>query len=37
VLEDSALIELAKENCDTFREAEISQATIHMERIQIVL
>jgi hypothetical protein len=37
VLEDSALIKLAKENCERLWDAQISQAAIYMERIQIVL
>ena len=37
MLKDSLFIELAKENRDSFRDAEISHAAVDMERVQIVL
>jgi hypothetical protein len=35
--EDSALVKLTEENCKIFREAKISQATIDMQGIQVML
>ena len=37
MLENGALIELADEDRDTLRHAQVSQTAIHMKRIQIVL